>query len=286
MQECQSGKKAIISVNIAVLLFGLVGLFAKQIHVSALEMTFWRVLFSSMALAAFMLATGGTFRVSNIKDAATLVVAGIILALHWWSFLGAIQISTVAIGTITFSSFPLFLTFLEPIVFRERISTRNIVFALLILAGVMITIPEFSLENQSSLGILVGMFSTFLYAVLAIVNKSVSIKYGSTMTAFYEQVVAVFVLFPLILHGWTLPDGRDIVLLALLGVLTTALAHTLFISSLNSLPVQLAGVISSMETLYGILFAYIVLGEVPTLKECVGAVVIIGTVLFAQLKRR
>lgn len=190
--------RAVIFVNIAVLLFGFVGIFAKKISLSALEMTFWRVVFSSMALAIFMLVTRQNFSVKNKKDIGVIISAGVVLALHWWSFLGTIQISTVAIATITFSSFPLFVTLLEPLVFHEKLSFKNIIIALIILVGVSIAVPEFSLENKYSLGILLGMFSTFLYAVMAIFNKIISQRYSSTLTAFYEQLTAACVLLPLL----------------------------------------------------------------------------------------
>ena len=58
----------------------------------------------------------------------------------------------------------------------------------------------------------------------------------------------------------------------------------LFIYSLKTLPAQLAGVCSAMETVYGILFALLLLGEVPSVREILGAVIIIGTVLIAQTR--
>ena len=39
-----------------------------------------------------------------------------------------------------------------------------------------------------------------------------------------------------------------------------------------------------METVYGILFALLLLGEIPTVREILGAVIIIGTVLIAQTR--
>jgi drug/metabolite transporter (DMT)-like permease len=71
-------------------------------------------------------------------------------------------------------------------------------------------------------------------------------------------------------------------LLLFLGVITTALAHTLFIASLETLPAQLAGVCSSLETVYGIIFAFLFLREIPTVREIIGAVVIVGAVIIAQ----
>lgn len=274
-------KRAILSVNIAVLLFGLAGLFAKWVQLPAISITFGRVLFSSIGLGVYMLARH-SFRIENRKDLLLLIGAGAILALHWWSFLEAIQLSTVAIGTITFSSFPLFVTFLEPLVFHQKLMRRNIVIALVILLGVIITIPELSLENSMFMGILIGMISSLAYAVLTVMNKSFAGRYSGTLTAFYEQATAAVILLPFALAVGAKPSPSDAALLLFLGLVTTALAHTLFISSLKELPAQLAGVCSSMETVYGILFALLLLGEVPSIREIIGAAVIVGVVIIAQ----
>ena len=152
-------KRGILAVNLAVLLFGLAGLFAKWIRLPAIAITFGRVLFSSLALGLYLLLRRQSVRVARPGDRLLLAAAGGILALHWWAFLQSIQLSSVAIGTITFSSFPLFVTFLEPLLFRQKLERRNVFIALLILIGVLITVPEFSLDNHVFAGILIGMLS-------------------------------------------------------------------------------------------------------------------------------
>ncbi len=275
-------KRAIISVNIAVLLFGLAGLFAKWIHLPAICITFGRVLFSSIVLGIYIKIKKQNIRIDGRRDAFLLFFAGAVLALHWWSFLESIQLSTVAVGTITFSSFPLFVTFLEPLVFRQKVERRNVLLAIVILIGVLITVPEFSFENYMFLGIVTGMVSAGAYAVLTVINKSMSGKYGGVVTAFYEQTTAAVVLIPFVMSVEARPAVSDLALLLFLGVVTTALAHTLFISSLRTIPAQLAGICSALETVYSILFALLLLGEVPSVREIVGAVVIVGAVLIAQ----
>ena len=94
--------------------------------------------------------------------------------------------------------------------------------------------------------------------------------------------VAAIVLLPFVLRVGILPTATDLVLLLFLGLVTTALAHTLFISSLKDLPAHLAGIISSMETVYGILFAFLLLREVPSARELIGAGIIVAAVVAAQ----
>ena len=271
-------KRALVSVNIAVLLFGMAGLFAKWIHLPAICITFGRVLFSSAALGIYLLVRQRSIRVAA-RHAFLLVFAGAVLALHWWSFLGAIQLSTVAVGTITFSTFPLFVTLLEPVVFHRKPERRSVIIAVIILIGVLITVPEFSFENRMFLGILTGLVSAVSYAVLTLINKSLADKVSSTVTAFYEQAAAAVILLPFVAGMSVRPAASDVGLLLFLGIVTTALAHTLFINSLRALPAHLAGICSSLETVYGILFAMLLLREIPSAREVIGAVIIVGAVV-------
>ena len=276
-------KRAIISVNIAVLLFGLAGLFAKWVQLPAIGITFGRVLFSSVALGIFLFVRRQSFRLKSGKDCLLMALAGSVLALHWWAFFQSIQLSTVAIGTITFASFPLFVSVLEPISFHEKLSGKAVVTSVIILIGVGITVPAFSFENRLFAGILVGMISAFAYAVLTLINRKLVGRYNEALTAFYEQSIAAVLLAPLAIAARMQPSLTDLGLLLLLGVETTALAHTLFIASLKALPAHLAGIFSSMETVYGILFAFLLLGTAPTWRECVGAAVILSAVIGSQL---
>ena len=275
-------KRALLSVNAAVLLFGLAGLFARWIRLPAIEITFGRVLFSSVALGAFMRFSGRSFCLQSRRDAGLLIAAGAVLALHWWAFLQAIQLSSVAVGTITFSSFPLFVTFLEPLVSGRPPSRRNVILSVIILIGVLITVPEFSIRSGTAAGIATGMVSSLAYAVLTLMNKGLSERYGGVTTTFYEQATAAVLLLPFAAAAGIRPTLQDVGLLLVLGVVATAFAHTLFISGLKAVPAQLAGICSSMETVYGILFALLLLGERPAPREIAGAAVIVGAVVAAQ----
>lgn len=124
-------KRSLIYLNIAVLLFGLAGLFGKWIDLPSLGITFGRVFFSSLSLAAFMLLTSQSFKVANRKDLHMLIFAGAIMAIHWWSIFESIKLSTVAIGCITFSTFPLFVTFIEPALDHEMPRKRNVILAVI-----------------------------------------------------------------------------------------------------------------------------------------------------------
>ncbi len=277
--------KSLLMTNIAVLLFGMAGILAKSVSVPSIGITFGRVFFSSITLFIYMKLTGRSFAVDNRRHLYTMLAAGVVLAFHWWSFLQSVRVSTVAIGTITFSSFPLFVTFLEPLVYHTRLTAKNVLCALAMVAGVCITIPQFSPENNMTAGIAIGMASALSYAVLTLLNKNLSASYPGTKISFYEQGTAAVVLLPIVLFMHLQPTATDIAVILVLGIVTTALAHTLYITSLRGIPAHLAGIISSMETVYGIALAWLVLGEVPSLREVLGGAVILAVVLYSQLSQ-
>ena len=129
-----------------------------------------------------------------------------------------------------------------------------------------------------------SMASAFCYAVLTLINRRLSAQYGGIVTAFYEQLTAAIVLLPAVLLAGIRPSRSDIFLLLILGIFTTALAHAMFIQSLRGISARLAGICSSMETVYGIILSCLVLGEAPTVWECVGGIVILGTVIFSIVR--
>lgn len=152
--QSEEYRKSLISLHIAVMLFGLSAVLGQFVTAPAVIVAGGRVICSSLLLFLLSIAGRASLKLKSRKDYGIAVFAGIILAVHWTTFFQAIQSSSVAIGTITFSTFPLFLTFLEPLLFREKLKVTSVLSAAVLLLGVFITIPEFSLENQITIGIL------------------------------------------------------------------------------------------------------------------------------------
>lgn len=269
-------------VHFATLLFGLAGIIGRYVMAPAIIVTLGRVFFSSFFLAMIIFLAKGTFRIAKKSDYLWFGISGLVLALHWTSFMHSIQISSVAIGTVTFSTFPLFVTFMEPLIFKEKLLAKDIVLALLMLLGVLVLVPYNSLDGETIMGILWGMCSSFTYALLSLLNRKLSGTYKSTVICFFEQAVATLVLLPsLVLVNFTFV-ANEFFLIIFLGVVCTAVAHSLFVAALKKIRAQTAGVISSMESVYGILLALLILGEMPTPREILGGAIILAVTLVAS----
>jgi drug/metabolite transporter (DMT)-like permease len=276
--------RSLLEIHIAVVLFGLSGLFARYAGQPAVIIALGRVFFASISMYLLFRYKRTGISLGSMSDYITLTAAGLLLAVHWTTFFLSIQVSTVAIGVLTFSTYPLFITFLEPLLFGERIKTADILCACVMFAGVMIIVPEFHISNNMTLGIIWGMTCSITYAALSLINRKFVKKYSGRVIAFYEQGTATFFLLPAFFIYRPVFTVTSIFLLVLLGVLFTAAAHSMFINGMKSVRAQTAGMIASLESVYGIAAAAVFLGEIPSFNEFAGGALILSAALYSTLK--
>lgn len=282
----KEGRKALLRLHLAVMLFGLSAVLGRYVAVPAAAVAGGRVLCSSLLLLAISLVRKDSLRLASRRDLIALVLTGAVLAVHWTAFFQSVQLASVAIGTITFSTFPLFLSFLEPLVFRERFRMGDLIGAGLLLLGVLIALPGDALGSGAAVGALWGMLSSLAYAVLCLSNRALAGRYESRTICLYEQGAAAILLFPALWTGGVAWRVQDVVGVALIGVLCTALAHTLYVSAQKHVRARTAGIVSGMESVYGILCAALFLGEIPTGRELLGGAVVLAVALSFSLRER
>jgi drug/metabolite transporter (DMT)-like permease len=276
--ELLNKRLGLIQIHSAVFLFGFAGLFGKCIYASPAAITFGRTFFAAIALLCGLTAAGKSLSIRTRKDLLTLSLSGLLLAMHWYTFFQSIQVSSVAVGLLTFSTFPIFVTFMEPYLFGERLETFNVVVALLIVAGLGLVTPTFDFSNNVTQGVLWGVLSGFTFAVLSLLNRMHVGKYQPLTVTFYQLSFATLFNLPFVIFSGVLPSAKDLLLLLVLGSICTALAHALFIASLRHIKAQLASVTTGLEPVYGIAFAFLLMGEMPAARTVLGGLIILSAV--------
>jgi drug/metabolite transporter (DMT)-like permease len=280
----KNSHKSLLEIHLATILFGLAGLFGKWIVLSPFLIVLGRVLFASLALGILLLAMKQSLREILQKAFFLLIFLGAVLAVHWVTFFKSIQISSVAIGLLSYSCFPVFTVLLEPLLFRERMDKINLIFAGLCLLGVFLIIPRFDPADFVYQGVLWGLFSGLTFAVLALFNRRLSQKHSSRAIAFFEDLFAALFLLPFFFIYRSPISAKNLFLLIILGVICTAGSHTLFIKGMRFVRAQTASIISSLEPVYGIVLAFFLLHEVLALKTLFGGLIILSAVILVSLR--
>jgi drug/metabolite transporter (DMT)-like permease len=208
---------------------------------------------------------------------------GILLAAHWTTFFQSVKDAGVALALITFTTFPVFVAFLEPLFFREKLHAIDVIRAMLALAGIAILQPHFELNNRATQGILWGIASGGTFALLTLLNRRFVRQHSSMTIALYQDLFAAAVLLPFIFVGGLALTFGDLLLLAVLGVLCTAVAHSLFIAGMHGITARTASMIACLEPVYGTLLAVVFLGDSLPLRTILGGILILGVAFHATL---
>jgi drug/metabolite transporter (DMT)-like permease len=277
-------RKSLLEIHLAALLFGLAGLFGKWLTLSPLLIVLGRVFFASLALGALLWWKRQNPRDILRTQAALLILLGAILAVHWGAFFQAIQVSSVAVGLLSYSCFPVFTVMLEPLFFSEHLDRKSLLAAAFSLSGVFLIIPRFDLADSIYRGVLWGLLSGLTFSVLTLFNRRLVRIYSSLAIAFFEDLFATFFLLPALLMAARSLAVKDLGLLVILGIVCTAGSHTLFIRGMRQVKARTASIISSLEPVYGIALAFVFLGERPSFRTFSGGAVIMAAVLFITLR--
>lgn len=279
-------QRALLSIHIAAVLFGLTGIFGELIKASAAFITAGRAGFAVLALLAFMRWQGASAR-SGIdrRSAAILITAGVMLAIHWVTFFIAVKVSGVAIATLGFASFPAFITLCEWLILRERISRAEWVILLLVTTGLVLVTPSFDFGDQATIGLMWAIASGLSFALFTLINRRAASHLSAYQVACWENLVVMLITLPFGLSSVGSVSPLNWFWLALLGVFCTALSHYLLVSSLMVLKARSAGIVIALEPVYAIFFAAVLFAQYPSLRALLGGAIMIAAIVWSGLRQ-
>ena len=285
-EQTRSINKSWLQINICVLLLSGTPLFAKLITLSADAITLFRSIFGCLSLVGLIWVTKAPIRLPSCKDYILVILTGLLTGLHWVTFFYAVQISTVAVGILALYTFPIITSFLEPLFDGERMRPGNLVRATIVFAGILLMIPEFELSNRITAGALWGLASATLFSVRNILVQKKLGHLSSTTTMCYQLVVISLMLLPVVPFDESLAVDHRLPLLLLLGIVFTAAPHVLLVASLRHIRATSASLILCLHPMYSIIFAAILISEIPSYRTMLGGLMIICIAVSESIQMR
>ena len=283
--------KNYLHLHFLVFIAGFTGILGELISISAIPLVWFRMLVAFIFIFIYIKVLKIDIRVS-LKSKLKLFVAGIIIALHWITFFGAIDEANVSIALAMFSTGAFFASFIEPIIFKRKIIGYEIIFGILVIIGVfLITQSELKYIN----GIVLGIISAFLSSLFSVLNGKFLQDHSATVISFYEfisGVVFISIVIALFYGGFSLDffnlSGLDYGYLLILASICTAYA---FIASVHVMKVlsPFTVVLSyNLEPVYGIILAIALFPEKETMSSMfyLGAGIILLTVMLNGIIKR
>jgi drug/metabolite transporter (DMT)-like permease len=277
------------ALYLAIFLLALTGLFAKLIPLDATSIIQLRSVVATAGIACFTVLQKRTLKLRGGNRAYVGVYAlGLLLGLHWITFFHAMQVSSVAVGMLALFTFPVITILLEPLFTHKKIKTGDVLAGLLVLAGlgVMVGADMTDLKKPITLGVLFGVISALLFALRNLWQKYRFDGETSDSLIFHQVVaicliLALFVDFPRV-QALATASWVNIVLL---GILSTAAAHTLLAFSLKQLPATSVALIQCLQPWIAAVLAWYVVGEVPGLSVWIGGTVILSVSAYETVQK-
>ena len=285
MKQLKSPRLMLIA---SMTIFGTLGLFVRNISVSSGELALYRAVLAALLIVVFLLVTKQKIPFSNIKKEIPLLLAsGVAMGINWILLFEAYKYTTVSAATLSYYFAPVIVTVVCPILFRERLTVKQLLCFVMSTLGLVMIIGIGDLGGGNDItGILFGLGAAVFYATVVLLNKFIKNVEGIHRT-FLQFLSAIVILIPYVMltSGITLGslNMTGWVNLLIVGLIHTGVTYCMYFSSLKELPGQKAAILSYIDPLVAVLISVMILGETMTLWQVVGGVLILGFTLWNEI---
>lgn len=252
-----------LHLHFIVFIWGFTAVLGALITLEAIPLVWYR-----MAIAVVITFIYVKYKKFNLnfskKTIAGFAIAGLIIALHWLTFFGAIKASNVSVTLAVLSTGAFFASLLEPLLYGRKIILYEVMFGVLVIAGLYII---FDVEASYTLGIILALTSAFLSALFSVINGKFVQKHEAAAISFYELLFGVLgVSIYLAISGnfnveFFTVSAHDWIYLAILASACTAYAFIASIHVMKWISPYTVMLTINMEPVYGIILALLVLGD-------------------------
>lgn len=273
----------------AMAIFGTLAPFVRNIGVSSAELSLYRALLAACLIGVFLLVTKRKLPVKTLKkELLLLMCSGTCMAVNWILLFEAYKYTTVAIATLSYYFAPVLVTVASSVLFREKLTRKQILCFLMSTLGIVIITGVSGLGGGSnnSLGILFGLGAAVLYASCILLNKSIK-GVGGIERTFLQFLAAIAVMIPYVaLTGGMTVQTMDLtgwVCLLVVGLIHTGITYCMYFTAVEHIPGQAVAILSYIDPLVAVIIGVVLLGEPLTLPQLIGGIMILGFTLWNEL---
>lgn len=277
-----------LHLHFLVFIAGFTAILGELISLEAIPLVWYRMLIAGVLMFVFIKIKKISL-VVPFKTILKFFLAGIVIALHWITFFAAIKVSNISITLAMFSTGAFFASLIEPIFYKRKIIPYEIIFGLLVIAGVFMIMQT---EIKYLLGICLGITSALFSSLFAVINGKFVAHHNASTISFYEFISGVFFISLYIAFS---NDGFDASFFKLsiddwlyLGILASVCTAYAFIASVYVMryitPYSVV-LTYNLEPIYGIFLALLFFPQTEVMPPIfyIGAALIICTVLMNAL---
>lgn len=284
MSAASPAKSALLTLHLGAFMMGATGLFSKIIELPAWDITGYRTWIAAAVLFIWVWWRERNIALKAARDYGRMLVLGILLALHWVTFFHSMQVANIAVGMISLYAYPVVTVFLEPWIKRTRLDWRDVVSGVLVLVGIYWLVPEFDVSNNLTEGVIWGVISALTFAVRNLLLSHWFSNQTAARSMSYQVLIVALLMTPVLLLSNHQPAEKDWWLLICLGIIFTAVTHTLLGFSLRYLTAKTVGLVACLQPVYAVIYEIFLLHEIPATSTLIGGAIIMGAAIYESVR--
>ncbi len=271
-------------LHLLVFIAGFTAILGELITIKAIPLVWFRMVMAIILMFFYIKIVGVKINIPK-KFIIRYCLAGVIIALHWITFFGAIDEANISIALAMFSTGAFFASLIEPIIYKRKVIYYEIIFGVLVIIGVFIITQS---EIKYLTGIILGITSAFLSSLFAVFNGKFLEQNSATVISFYEFIGGIlFITIFIILFGEGFSKDffslsiSDYGYLFILASVCTAYAFIAAVYVMKHISPYTVVLTYNLEPIYGIVLAILLFPEKEKMSQqfYFGAILIIITVL-------
>ena len=293
---------------IAILAVSTAAIFIRkaQANISSLVIATYRLCLASIMLLPFSIK-----RVLHEKKALhkknifLLVLSGILLALHFASWITSLEFTNVASSVVLVTTTPIWVAILSPLILKERQSSAFSIGLAVAVVGIIITsvsgicrLSSGGIQcaqtdiwgaDKALLGNFLALAGAWCAAGYMMVGRRVRKELSNRSYIFlvYSVSAITLLLISLLTRQPLLSvSGIDMLWLVALALIPQVVGHSLLNWALGRLPAAYVSLSLLGEPVGSTLLAYLLLSESPSALELIGGAVIIFGIYWATKPAR
>jgi drug/metabolite transporter (DMT)-like permease len=280
-----SHAQAVATMVAVTLMWSIAGVVTRHLEQArSFEVTFWRSLFTVLSLAVILSLFQGRAVVGKLRRAGpALWASGVCWSVMFTAFMVALTLTSVANVLVTMAVGPFLTAVLAWIFIGQRIPGRT--WGAIAIAGAGIA---WMYGTQISEGGLAGTLVALCVPLAGAVNWTITQRSHArgqdidlVPAVLVGAVISCLATLPLALPFSA--SGRDIGLLALLGLVQLAIPCALSVVCARVLAAPEISLLALLEVIFGILLAWLGAGEAPTSTVLAGGALVLGALVLNEL---
>ena len=257
------------------------GLIVKSFEGANLwQILFWRQFFFSITVALYLLFTyKKNFFKSFYNSGIPGFIGGLILGIGFAAYIFSMYTTTVANTNFIITTETIFLAAFGYFLLKEKINLITFISIILGMSGVLIILGS-SLSIQSSeqfLGNMVAFIMPISFAVLVIIIR----KYPNIDMVPAQFTAGIFAaIIGFFIAGNLSISPHDLFLALMAGFFQIGFGFILITVGSQTTPAAIVGVLMLTESVFGPLWAWLFIKEVPPTAVLIGGAIIVFSILF------